>query len=121
VATITQTTTYTLTVTSAAGCTASDQVLVTLLKPIDVPNVFSPNGDGIHDKWVIRNIESYTGSVVQIFNRYGSLIFEQFGYNLSNAWDGTFKGKPMPVGAYYYIIKLSPDKQPVAGTVSVIR
>ncbi|MFO0415573.1 MAG: gliding motility-associated C-terminal domain-containing protein, partial [Bacteroidota bacterium] len=121
VATITQTTTYTLTVTSAAGCTASDQVLVTLLRPIDVPNVFSPNGDGIHDRWVIRNIELYAESVVQIFNRYGSLIFERFGYNSSNAWDGTFNGKPMPVGAYYYMIRLSQDKQPVAGTISIIR
>jgi gliding motility-associated-like protein len=81
VATITQTTTYTLTVTSAAGCTASDQVVVTLLRPIDVPNVFSPNGDGVHDRWVIRNIELYANSVVQIFNRYGNMIFERFGYN----------------------------------------
>jgi gliding motility-associated-like protein len=121
VATITQTTTYTLTVTSPAGCTASDQVLVTLLRPIDVPNVFSPNGDGVHDRWVIRNIELYAGSTVQIFNRYGTLIFERFEYNSSNAWDGTINGKPIPAGAYYYIIRLSPDKQPVSGTISIIR
>jgi gliding motility-associated-like protein len=63
----------------------------------------------------------YSNSVVQIFNRYGNMIFERFGYNSSNAWDGTLNGKPVPVGAYYYIIRLSTDKKPVGGVVSIIR
>jgi len=121
VATITQTTTYTLTVTSAAGCTASDQVVVTLLRPIDVPNVFSPNGDGIHDRWVIRNIELYTNSVIEVFNRYGKKVFEKRAYTNANAWDGTFNGSPLPVGAYYYVIRLGTDKEPVGGSISIIR
>jgi len=121
VATITQTTTYTLTVTSAAGCSASDQVVVTLLRPIDVPNVFSPNGDGVHDRWIIRNIDLYANTVVEIFNRYGKKVFEQRGYTSANAWDGTLNGRPLPTGSYYYVIQLGIGKKPVGGIISLIR
>jgi len=120
VASITQTTTYTLLVTSQFGCSATDDVVVTLLKPLDIPNVFSPNGDGIHDRWIIGNIELYQGAVVQIFNRYGNLLLERFAYNASNAWDGTQNGNPLPVGAYYYIIQLGNGKK-IGGVVSILR
>ena len=120
VATITQTTTYTLAVTSQFGCTSTDQVLVTLLLPVDVPNVFSPNGDGIHDRWIIRNLEMYDNVRVQIFNRYGSMLFERFAYNSSNAWDGNLNGNPAPVGPYYYVITYGEGKR-LAGVVSIIR
>lgn len=120
VATIIQTTTYTLAVTSQFGCTSTDQVLVTLLMPIDIPNVFSPNGDGIHDRWIIRNLEMYDNVRVQIFNRYGSMLFERFTYNSSNAWDGNINGNPAPVGPYYYVITYGEGKK-LAGVVSVLR
>jgi gliding motility-associated-like protein len=115
------TTTYTLTVTSADGCTAFDQVQVVVLQDLVVPNVFSPNGDGINDKWIIKFIEQYPGSQVQIFNRYGQLLKEIKGYNSSNAWDGTNNGKPLPVGAYYYIIRLFNGREPLSGSISIIR
>jgi gliding motility-associated-like protein len=120
VASITQTTTYTLLVTSQFGCSGTDDVVVTLLKPLDIPNVFSPNGDGIHDRWVIGNIEMYQGAVVQIFNRYGTMLLERYAYNASNAWDGTHNGNPLPVGAYYYIIQLVNGKK-IGGVVSILR
>jgi gliding motility-associated-like protein len=112
---------YTMTVTSGNGCVALDTVSVKVLQEIVIPNVFSPNGDGINDKWIIKNIEQYTNNVVQIYNRYGQLLVETKGYSSSNAWDGTNKGNPLPVGAYYYIIRLNDGRGPFSGTISILR
>lgn len=111
--------TYTLTVTSSDGCTASDQVFVKLLKTPTIPNTFSPNGDGVHDKWEILYLESYPGCTVEIYNRYGQLVFQSKGY--SRPWDGTFKGKDLPAGTYYYIIDPKNGRKQMAGFVDIIR
>jgi len=113
------TTTYKMTVTGAGNCVATDTVNVVVTENIFIPNVFSPNGDGMHDTWLIDKINEYPGAQVKIFNRYGQLILESNGYN--QPWDGTYNGKPVPVGAYYYIIKLSDAAAPIAGSVSVVR
>ena len=110
---------YTLTVTSADGCKASDTVFVKVLKAPVIPNIFSPNGDGIHDKWEIAYLESYPGCTVDIFNRYGQLIYHSIGYD--KPWDGTVNGKAVPVGTYYYIVDPKNGRKKVAGYVDVIR
>ncbi len=110
---------YTLTVTSDKGCSTSDDVLVKLLKKPDIPNIFSPNGDGIHDRWVISYLESYPGSIVDVYNRYGQLIFHSVGY--ATPWDGTINGKPVPVGTYYYIVDPKNGRSKMSGYVDVIR
>ncbi|HEU4470529.1 MAG TPA: PKD domain-containing protein, partial [Flavisolibacter sp.] len=94
--------TYTLVVRSPEGCSASDEVNVSLLKTPVIPNTFSPNGDGVHDRWEIKHLETYPGATVEIYNRYGQLLFRSVGY--SSPWDGSFKGKQVPAGTYYYII-----------------
>jgi gliding motility-associated-like protein len=116
-----ETTVYTMTVTTSEGCEAKDEVEVVVFELVDIPNVFSPNGDGVHDKWFIAKIEQYVNSVVEIYNRYGSKVYEQRGYNSSNAWDGTNKGVPYPVGPYYYLISLGNGKPVFKGTVSIVR
>ncbi|UAY51309.1 Ig-like domain-containing protein [Ferruginibacter albus] len=113
---------YTMKVTTADGCSDTSSVQVLILKIPVIPNAFSPNGDGINDKWVITNLEGYEGSTVSIFNRYGQLLYEVAGLSYSNnAWDGTVHGNPVPVGTYYYIIKLVDGKKPISGSISVIR
>jgi gliding motility-associated-like protein len=109
---------YTIKVTSADGCAASDEVFVKVLKAPSVPNVFTPNGDGINDKWEIKYLESYPGCTVQIFNSYGQLVFESTGYK---AWDGTFKGKQVPAGTYYYIINPKNGRKQMSGFVDIVR
>ncbi len=111
--------TYTLTVTSEKGCNTSDQVFVKVLKTPQIPNIFSPNGDGVHDKWVIAFLETYPGSTVEIFNRYGQRIYYSVGYSVP--WDGTINGKPVPVGTYYYIVDPKNGRKKQAGFVDVIR
>ena len=111
--------TYTLKVTSDKGCNTSDQVSVKVLKKPAIPNIFSPNGDGIHDKWVISFLETYPGCTVEVYNRYGQLIYRSVGY--TNPWDGTIKGKPVPVGTYYYIVDPKNGRQKQAGYVDIVR
>jgi gliding motility-associated-like protein len=111
--------TYTLTVTSDKGCVSSDVVFVKVLKAPLIPNIFSPNGDGIHDKWDIAFLESYPGCTVDIYNRYGQLVYHSVGY--SKPWDGTVNGKPVPVGTYYYIVDPKNGRQKYSGYVDVIR
>lgn len=110
---------YLVQVTSGDGCTASDRVKVTLLKQIKVPNAFSPNNDGINDKWEILYLDSYPGCEVEVFNRYGQPVFRSVGYD--KAWDGTRNGTPLPVGTYYWIINPKNGRQALTGSVTIIR
>jgi gliding motility-associated-like protein len=92
---------------------------VRILKPIDVPNVFSPNGDGTNDTWLIPNLADYPGAKVEVFNRWGQQVFLSYGYN--KAWDGTFLGKPLPLATYYYVITLNNGFKPVTGSVTILK
>ncbi len=111
--------TYLLTATNSFGCTATDLITVKILKPVRVPNVFSPNGDNIHDQWVIQELGDYPGATVEVFNRYGQQVFYSAGYGTS--WNGSFKGKELPAGTYYYIIQLQNGFKPLSGSVTIIR
>ncbi|NLR65953.1 PKD domain-containing protein [Chitinophaga varians] len=110
---------YTLTAIGKHNCTATDQMSVKVLKPVVPPNAFSPNGDNINDKWVIYNLSDYPDSKVEVFNRYGQRVYESSGY--AQPWDGRFKGNPLPVGTYYYVITLRNGFAPLSGYVAIIR
>jgi len=56
---------------------------------------------------------------MQIFNRYGQLVFESKGY--TKPWDGTMNGKQLPFGTYYYVIEPGNGRQPVTGYVTLIK
>ena len=111
--------TYVLTANAPGGCTATDETSVKILKLVKPPNAFSPNGDGINDKWVISNLSDYPGAYVEIFNRYGQRLFYSSGY--SNPWDGTLNGTALPVATYYYVITLKNGFEPITGSVTIIR
>ncbi|GGH00683.1 PKD domain-containing protein [Pedobacter zeae] len=68
---------------------------------LQIPNSFSPNGDGINDLLNVNvsNLKRYS---FKIFNRYGDQVF--FTTNIFDSWDGTWRNKPVPVGAYYYVL-----------------
>ncbi|HEX6913696.1 MAG TPA: PKD domain-containing protein, partial [Chitinophagaceae bacterium] len=110
---------YTITVTGAGGCATSDQVFVKVLKTPVIPNVFSPNGDGINDVWNIRYLESYPGCTVEIFDRYGRRVFSTTGYD--KPWNGTLNGSDLPIGVYYYLIQPKNGRKPMTGSVTILR
>ena len=101
------------------GCSSSADVFVKVLKQLQIPNVFTPNGDGINEKWEVKNLKDYSDCKVEIFNRYGQLVYHSVGY--LNEWDGTLNGKPLPAATYYYIINLKIAAKPIAGFVDIVR
>ena len=111
--------TYRLTVTSADSCSATDTVSVRILKLPIIPNTFTPNNDGINDVWNIRNLDRYPDCIMDIYNRYGVLMFHSIGYG--TAWDGRYKGEEVPVGTYYYVLNLKDGTKNYGGYVTVIR
>lgn len=117
------TTNYTLVVTTPLGCTATDNILITVVpycvKPMEA---FTPNGDGINDLWLITNGNCLSNAKAQVFNRYGNKVFESNDYR--NTWNGTYKGKPLPDGTYYYVIDfrlLNGRAVVLKGNVTILR
>ncbi len=115
------TTTYAVTVTNAEGCFDRDTMIVTVLPHISFPNGFTPNGDRFNEEWIIDNIQEFPEALIQVYNRWGELLFSSVGYN--DPWDGTYNGQPVPVGTYYYIINLNDERFPEAytGPLTIIR
>ncbi len=111
--------TYTLALKGIGGCTVTGSVFIKVLKSPIVPNAFSPNGDGINDTWKIQYLSSYPGATVQVFDRNGALLFNSIGY--PKDWDGTYNGKALPIGTYYYIIDPKNGKQKISGSVTILR
>lgn len=114
------TTTYTLTATDIYGCVNSDEVtiFVDVNTPLNPPNVFSPNGDGINDTWVIPTLDFFPDNNVKLYNRWGQLVHEQQNYGQGNAWDGS----ELPEGTYFYVISLDVQGETVhRGAVTIVR
>ncbi|MES2275786.1 MAG: PKD domain-containing protein [Bacteroidota bacterium] len=111
--------TYMLTVTSANGCTASANVSIAVLKAPVVPNAFTPNNDGVNDKWEIKYLDTYPNCSVEVYNRYGEKLYSSVGYPIP--WDGSFQGAVLPVGTYYYIINPKNGRKVITGSITIIR
>lgn len=106
---------YTVTVTDDCGRSASDIATISLICDVVIPNVFSPNGDGHNDLFVIDGIE-YTSNTVRIYNRWGQLVFESSNYR--NQWNGG----DLPDGTYFYEVVLQHKKDdPYTGHVTILR
>lgn len=112
---------YDLTVTDIYGCVASysAKIYPANVACLNIPTSFSPNGDGINDDWVIRNIHLYPDCFMQIFNQWGNILFESHGYSVN--WDGTYNGNPLPAGTYYYILSFSESLETMKGTVTIVK
>ena len=120
---------YTVTVSDAFGCstTASTEVKVQVVLSEDVtceilvPNSFSPNGDGINDYFKVNCLYNFENPVIEIYNRWGNLVFKKdhygdvdfWGSETDAWWNGrsenklTIGSQDLPVGTYYYILKLN--------------
>lgn len=102
------------------GCYSTDTINVTVTNggiELVIPNAFSPNGDLSNDNWEIVGILNYPNARVEIFNRWGDKVYEKTGYD--NSWDGTYNGKLLPGGVYYFILDLDGSTQ-LKGSINII-
>ena len=119
-ATPTESITYRVMVNSIDGCQQEDSVSILVLNEVTVYNAFSPNGDGQNDYLEINGLDYYIDCNVLIVNRLGAKVFESKGY--SQPWNGKYKNKDMPVGAYFYFIDTGvPGAETLTGSISLIR
>jgi gliding motility-associated-like protein len=113
-------TSYTLHVISNDGCGEdTDKVLVKYYKEIYIPNAFTPNNDGLNDRWNLSILPAFPFAEVRVYNRYGQLVFYNKGY--TKQWDGTFKGTPQSSGVYTYVVDLKNGFKYLYGTVTLLR
>lgn len=111
---------YTVTVTDAAGC------FVTMTKPfrfypIEIPDVFTPNGDGENDDWYPHFVDesNYPNLITKIYDRYGRVVAE---LNVNQKWNGKYHGNELPTGDYWYVLKVDGnDGQEFVGHFTLYR
>jgi gliding motility-associated-like protein len=105
-------------------CDASDSVMVSVDTGgganINPPILFTPNGDTFNDVWKIPDTDSYPDCTMTVYDGHGSQMYQQKPYNSSNYWDGTYNGKLVPEGTYFYVFSC-PTLKPATGTVLVVR
>lgn len=110
-----------------------DQAKVLVLvndHPFFIPEAFSPNGDGINDKFEIKGLFKYQTVEIEIFNRWGNLVYQSKNYSegagKSGFWDGTAQrgvrtgSGPVPTGTYFYILRLN-GKENINGSIYLDR
>ena len=101
---INRTDTYIVTVVDENGCEATAQIFMEFID-IEIPNFFTPNGDGSNDLWRPRNQEAFPEILTIIFDRYGRELY-RMGLN-DPGWNGLYQNNELPTGDYWYIIKLN--------------
>lgn len=117
---------YPVIIEDARGC--SSTVVVNLLyreidQVIRPDNAFTPNGDNLNDRWRIPGIESFAGSEVRVFNRWGQMVHQNSEYTNEEGWDGKQGGSDLAPGTYYYVISIINNciEEYVNGAVTIIR
>lgn len=120
---------YVLTIVNEIGCAGYDSTFVEVNDNgdcLDIPTLITPDKDGYNETWEITGIDKYEEAEVEIYNRWGNLVYSSSPYN--NDWDGvvnegtTIDGKDgkVPVGTYFYIIRLNDgEKPPFKGYIEV--
>jgi|GEM_PF-6392521 len=116
-----QTTTYTVTVRNAAGCESIAAITIEVQDDyiVQAENFITPNGDGVNDTWVVKNIDAYPNHTLSIYDRSGKELYKVRNYK--NDWDGNFNGMPLTGGTYYYIIRFDQNPRVVKGFITVVR
>ncbi len=109
--------TYTVTLVSSNGlCSDTHTLEIKVTGGLGtIPEIFTPNGDGKNDPFYIPGLDAYPNCELQIFNRWGNMVYESKPYK--NDWDGKPNKSSMgtgklPTGTYFYILDLGDDKEP---------
>ncbi len=84
-------------------------------------NMITPNGDGQNDVLDFGDIDKFGTNNIRVFNRWGNIVYEKLNYQTDrDRFDGTFKGKPLPAGNYYYVLSFRNDQQ-IKQTLTIAR
>jgi len=123
--------TYTVTATDPnTGCSEEETVFVRIDpdREVYLPNIFTPNDDGVNDRFTVFSDLNVSIPYLRIYDRWGNQIFERRNVQpnvLEDGWDGTLtSGKPAPSGVYVYLVEvLYADgvQRPVSGSVTLVR
>ncbi len=103
---------YKVVAKNPGGCTSTDLVKVFVLcdgTNFFIPNTFSPNGDGVNDKFFPRGTGLFTIKQLRIFNRWGEEVYSRYSFKANeeaNGWDGTRGGQAMAIDTYVYMIEI---------------
>lgn len=120
---------YQLTVEDSRGCSVSDELVVRVKKDrlVYIPNVFSPNFDGTNDVFYLQGKGNVKINHLQVYNRWGALVFEDKGGLINDAtfgWDGTFKGKEVANGVYVYrafVAFIDGHEEVLVGSITLVK
>jgi gliding motility-associated-like protein len=114
-------------VTDFNGCKSSDTILIYQCEVdkffADIPNTIILGHASPNDKWILENISYFPGAIVEIFDRWGRLIYHVEDPDPFAVWDGRSQaGKEMPMDSYFYVIDLNYNNaEPLVGTINVIK
>lgn len=114
-------TTYLLTIIDAAGCIGFDEIDIIVELDLILPNVFTPNGDGLNDFFHI-SMDFIESGTMQIYDRWGTLLLSTS--DITKGWDGTKNGTAQEIGTYIYLINAtttSGTQIEKAGTITLLR
>ncbi|NHE56145.1 MBG domain-containing protein [Cyclobacterium plantarum] len=89
------------------------------LREINVPNTFTPNGDGFNDSWGIKGLRYFKGGKVAVYERSGKRVF--YTENPDELWDGTFFGNALPTGTYFWVISTGESGEVRRGVLTIFR
>ncbi len=122
-ATVMNPTRYFVYAETANGCSESADIFVDIIQPVKPVSGFTPNDDGVNDFFDIINAEDYPDIEVEVYNRSGQRVFHSRGYSDDKRWDGTYNGRELPMGTYYYVIRLNDifGTKPLTGPVTIVR
>jgi gliding motility-associated-like protein len=84
-----------------------------------IPNTFTPNGDGSNDTWGVPALRFFEQVRIQIYDRGGVLVFST--ENPDERWDGKWKGKEVPIGAYFWVISIKETGESRRGMLNFLR
>ena len=117
-------TTFTYTICDANCPTrcATARVAITVegVNGLTAPTIFTPNGDGDNDAFVVPGIIDYPGSTLSVYNRWGDEVYHSEDYR--NDWEGTYKAEDLPVGTYFYLLRINnPQGQTEQGYLYIQR
>lgn len=93
----------------------SNEVCISFIHPIVIPNIITPNNDRLNDQWVIDNLSLYPQHELAIYNRFGKQVYYSTSYEQD--WDGA----SLPTGVYYYYLKTTRNKQKFKGWVQILK